>query len=198
MRVWKGFVGIAVLMLACSGVTVFGDDTNSNSMGGANEPVPPSDQVEPAPPEEPAPAPEQAPAYTPAPVTYGPLMQAFEKIGIGKTLEDLGFNFHGYIEGGYLYDLSVPKDQTPPKTAPGDDIFFAGPYKNAIMLNQADISLEKTMPGLLKGNWDFGFDVEAGYGRDFFFTHSNGILDQSNKNGGTGPDDQPDLLQANV
>ena len=68
------------------------------------------------------------------------------------------------------------------------------------------------MVNLPKGDWDFGFNVEAGYGRDDYFTHSNGILDQHNKQasllineggalvpqGGTGNDDQLDLLQANV
>lgn len=199
MRVWKGFVGLAVLMFACSGAVALGDDTNSNSMGGGNDQVPPSDQVE---------APAEAPAETPAvpgeTPTYGPLMTALEQIGIGKPMESLGFNIHGYVEAGYLYDLTVPKDVTPARSAPGDDIMFAGPYKNAVMLNQADLTIERDMINLAKGDWDFGFALETGYGRDDFFTHSNGILDQHNKqaalnNGqGTGNDDQLDLLQANV
>jgi hypothetical protein len=202
MRVWKGFVGLAVLMMACSGV-VWGDDTNSNSMGSGNDQVPPADQVE-APPAE---APAETPAVTPGPTTtYGPFMQALEQLGIGKTMEDWGFNIHGYVEGGYLYDTTVPTDQTPAKSAPGDDIFFAGPYKNALMLNQADLTIERDMVNLPKGDWDFGFVIETGYGRDDFFTHSDGILDQHNKQAilpgndgaGTGNDDQLDLLQANV
>ena len=40
--------------------------------------------------------------------------------------------------------------------------------------------------------------IEGDYGRDAFFTHSNGILDETNKGGGTGPDDQLDLQQAYV
>jgi len=204
MRVWKGFVGFAALMLACSatiapgnltlGNIALGDDTNPNSMGAGtgNDQLPPADQPEPLPPENPTPA--AAPTAT-AP-TYGPLMLALEQIGIGKTMENLGFNIHGYIEGGYLYDTTVPNDVTPARSAPGDDIFFAGPYKNAIMLNQADITIERDMVNLPKGNWDFGFGIETGYGRDDFFTHSNGILDQHNKQGGTGNDDQLDLLQA--
>lgn len=199
MRVWKGFLGLALLTVACSGVVVFGDDTNSNSMGNGNDQLPPADQVE-APPSDQTPPPAAAPT---AP-TYGPFMQALEGLGIGKSLESWGFNFHGYVEGGYLYDLTVPHDQTASNEAPGDDIYFAGPYKNSLMLNQADVSIERDMVNLPKGDWDFGFDVEAGYGRDFFFTHSNGILDQHNKqaltnNGqGTGNDDQLDLLQAYV
>jgi hypothetical protein len=111
-------------------------------------------------------------------------------------MEDLGFNIHGYIEGGYLYDMSGPGNQTPPKSAPGDEIFFAGDYKNEFMLNQVDIAIQRDMVNLPKGNWDFGFGFEGGSGRDFYFTHSNGILDQHNKQGGTGLDDQLDLLQA--
>jgi hypothetical protein len=194
MRIWKGFVGLAVLILACSGAVALADDTNSNSMGSGNDQIPPADQVE-APPAEEAPA--ETPAATPTP-TYGPLMQGLEQIGIGKPMESLGFNIHGYIEGGYLYDTTVPNDQTPARTAPGNQIFFAGPYKNAVMLNQADLTIERDMINLPKGDWDFGFALETGYGRDDFFTHSNGILDQHNKQGGTGNDDQLDLLQANV
>ena len=193
MRVWKGFVGLAVLMFVCTGAVTLADDTNSNSMGSGNDQVPPADQIE-APPEAPAEAPA-TPGETP---TYGPLMQGLEQIGIGKTMENWGFNIHGYIEAGYLYDLTSPNDSTPARTAPGDDIFFAGPYKNAVMLNQADLTVERDMINLSKGDWDFGFAVEAGYGRDDYFTHSNGILDQHNKEGGTGNDDQLDLLQANV
>ncbi|MGD0141103.1 MAG: outer membrane beta-barrel protein [Tepidisphaeraceae bacterium] len=189
MRVWKGFVGLAAaVVLGCSGVIVLGDDTNSNTVGGDQNP--PSDQVE-APP---APAAPVAPATT----SYGALMQSLEAIGIGKPMESLGFNIHGYVEGGYLYDMTVPKDQTPAKTAPGDDILFAGPYKNAFMLNQVDLTVERDMVFLPKGSFDAGFKIEAGYGRDDYFTHSDGILDQHNKQGGTGLDDQLDLLQAYV
>ncbi len=194
MRVWKGFVGLAVLMLACSGAVALADDTNSNSMGSGNDQVPPSDQVE-APPAEETPAAAAAPTPT---TSYGPLMQGLEQIGIGKPMENLGFNIHGYVEAGYLYDTTVPQDLTPAKTAPGNLIFFPGPYKNAFMLNQADLSIERDMINLPKGQWDFGFDVEGGYGRDFFYTHANGILDNHNKEGGTGNDDQWDVLQAYV
>jgi hypothetical protein len=165
-------------------------------MGGGNDQIPPGDQVDQPMPEAPAEAPAApAPAATPS---YGPFMQALEQIGIGKPMENLGFNIHGYVEGGYLYDLTVPHDITPARSSPGDDILFAGPYKNAFMLNQADVTIERDMVNLPKGDWDFGFVLETGYGRDDFFTHSDGILDQHNKQGGTGNDDQLDLLQANA
>jgi len=190
MRVWKGFVGLAAaVVLGCSGVTAMGDDTNSNTMGG-DQNAPPADQVE-APPAPAAPV-------APAPTSYGALMQSLEAIHIGKPMEDLGFNIHGYVEGGYLYDMTVPGDnQHPAKQAPGDDIYFAGPYKNAFMLNQADLTIERDMVNLSKGSFDVGFKIEGGYGRDDYFTHSDGLLDQHNKQGGLGGGfDQFDLLQA--
>jgi hypothetical protein len=190
MRVWKGFVGLAAaVVLGCSGVTVLGDDTNSNTMGG-DQNAPPEQIEEPA-------APAATPA-APATTSYGALMQGLEEIGIGKPMESLGFNIHGYVEGGYLYDITRPTDQTPARTAPGDDVYFAGPYKNAVILDQLDLTIERDMVNLPKGNFDFGFKVEAGYGRDDYYTHSVGILDQHNEQGGTGLDDQLDLLQAYV
>ena len=196
MRLWNGFAGLLMVVLAIGG-TALADDANSNSDSNSNstgstDQNPSSDQLE-------NPAPEAAPAVAPAPVTYGAFMQGLEMIGIGKPMEDLGFNIHGYVDGGYLYDFTVPKDITPAKTAPGDDILFAGPYKNSLSLDQVDLTIERDMVNLSKGSWDAGFKIEGIYGRDAFFTHSNGILDNSNKNGGlTGPDDQLDLLQAYV
>ena len=66
------------------------------------------------------------------------------------------------------------------------------------MLNQVDFSISRPVDPS-QGNWDVGFKLEMMYGTDGFFTHSNGILDQSNKSGGvSGPNNQPDLLQAYV
>jgi hypothetical protein len=188
MRLWNGFAGLVMVVLAIGG-TALADDTNST--GGTDQNTS-SDQLE-------NPAPEVAPVVAPAPTTYGAFMQGLEKIGIGKPMEDLGFNIHGFVDGGYLYDFTVPRDITPAKTAPGDDILFAGPYKNSLILDQVDLTVERDMVNLSKGSWDVGFKIEGIYGRDAFFTHSNGILDNNNKNGGlTGPDDQLDLLQAYI
>ncbi len=126
-------------------------------------------------------------------------MQGFKAIGIGQPMENLGFYINGYVEAGYLYDLTVPKDQTPAKTAPGNDIFFAGPYKNSFIFDQVDLQIQRKMVNLAKGDWDAGFMIEGYYGSDAYFTHSNGILDNNNKEGGAnGPNDQLDLLQAYV
>ena len=192
MRRWNGFAGLLLVVLGVGGIAL-ADDTNSNSTGGTDQNAS-SDQLE-------NPAPEVAPAAAPTatPPTYDAFMLGLEKIGVGKPLEDLGFNFHGYVDAGYMYDFTTPKDITPAKTAPGDDILFAGPYKNSFILDQVDLTLERDMVNLAKGSWDGGFLFQGIYGRDAFFTHSNGILDNSNKNGGlTGPDNQLDLLPAYV
>jgi hypothetical protein len=65
-----------------------------------------------------------------------------------------------------------------------------------VILDQVDLTLERKIDAS-KGKWDIGFRVEGIYGRDAVFTHSNGILDNSNKDGG-GEDMQLDLLQAYV
>lgn len=192
MRVWKGFATFALAMLVIAG-TARADD-NDNSMGGGDQNNPSSDQLENPPPETP-PTPTSAPTAPPD----AAIMQGFDAIGIGKPMENLGFYINGYGEIGYLYDLTVPKDQTPAKTAPGDDIFFAGPYKNSFILDQVDLQFARNMVNLANGDWDAGFKIEAYYGSDAYFTHSNGILDNNNKEGGaSGPNDQLDLLQAYV
>src|SRR5262245_54512867 len=47
------------------------------------------------------------PAPTP-PAPRRPLMLAFEKMGIAKTLDDLGINVQGHIEVSYTYAPSNP------------------------------------------------------------------------------------------
>jgi hypothetical protein len=123
-----------------------------------------------------------------------PLMSGLDAIGIGKPMEDLGLNLYGYVEGGYFYDATVPQNLTSHTSFPGDLIFFPGPSKNEIILDQVDLTLERTISAS-DSKWDVGFRVEGIFGRDAVFTHSNGILDNSNKDGG-GEDDQLDLLQA--
>ncbi len=146
-----------------------------------------------------APTGTAAPAPTPAESpTRAPLMSGMDKIGVGQWLDKAGINIYGYGEVGYLYDMTVPHDLTPAKTPPGNAIFFPGDYKNQFMLNQLDLSIERTVDPS-KGKFDVGFKVEGIYGRDAFYTHSNGILDSSNKHGGLGGGtDQLDLEQAYV
>jgi hypothetical protein len=98
---------------------------------------------------------------------------------------------------GYLYDFSKPKDIAPAKVVAGDQILFPGDYKNSFLLDQADLSFERAIDAS-KG-FDIGFKVEGIFGVDAFYTHSNGILDQNNKEiPPGGGDNQLDLEQAYV
>jgi hypothetical protein len=177
-----GLASVAVVMLALGGVALGQDTgTNDNGMGGGETVAP----------ETPAAAPAVAP-------TRAPLMDALDRAGISGPLDAANITISGYVEGGYLYDFTEPTNITPAKSAPGDFIFFPGPYKDSFMLNQLDLTVQRAVD-INKNSWDVGFYMDAIYGRDAFFTHSNGMLDQDNKNGGTsGPDDQFDLPQAYI
>jgi hypothetical protein len=80
---------------------------------------------------------------------------------------------------------------------PLDRVWFPGAYKDDVMLNQVDLAIQRTTDVSNKV-FDVGFMLEAFYGRDAAYTHSNGILDNRTKHGDTGPDDQLDLEQAYV
>jgi hypothetical protein len=122
-------------------------------------------------------------------------MYGLDKVGVGHWMKDHGYNITGFVDVGYLYDLTVPKNSAPQRSAPPDFIIFPGDYKNDIMLNQLDLSFSKVADTT---KWDFGFMVEGMYGRDAVYTHSDGILDNVNKRGGTSPDNDFDLVQAYV
>jgi hypothetical protein len=195
--------GVAAVMLSV-GVVAWAQEVKPYTPNTPNNTPPPPPNPEPTPTPTPAPAaPENenpeapaAPGAETAPPTEGALMQGLDKVGVGNRMESWGLNVYGYVEGGYLYDLTNAHDLSPAKTAPADDIFFAGPYKNTFDLDQANLTIERLIDPT-KGNWDFGFHIEGLYGRDAYFTHSDGILDNNNKEGGLhGPFDQPDLLQA--
>ena len=123
-----------------------------------------------------------------------PLMNGLDKLGIGSFLESWGVNVYGYAEVGYSYDFTVPKNLTGPKSFPGNLIFFPGPDKDKFILDQVDLAIERVVDAT-KQKFDIGFKVEAFFGRDAVFTHSNGILDNTNKDG-SGQDQQLDLEQA--
>jgi hypothetical protein len=125
-----------------------------------------------------------------------PLMSALDLTPAGSFMDKLHLTLGGYIEAGFLYDLTQSKNLNPPRSAPADNIYFPGPYKDEFILDQINFALERIIEPS-KGKFDVGFRLEAIYGRDAFFTHSNGMLDEHNKHGG-GPDDQFDLLQAYV
>jgi len=107
-------------------------------------------------------------------------MNALDNIGLAKPLDRIGINIYGFVEAGYLYDITKPRNVTPPlTTGPGDLIFYPGTWKNQVLLDQLDLSIERAVDAS-KGKFDIGFHVEAIYGRDAFYTHSNGMLDEGN------------------
>jgi hypothetical protein len=138
-----------------------------------------------------APATEAAPAASEEPDTA--IMWGIYQLGGGKVMKDLELSITGYVELGYFYDLTSPKDTQTNRSAPRDGIYFPGAYKNDIMLNQVDLAIQRTVD---TSKFDIGFMVEGIYGRDAVYTHSNGILDNGNKHGNTSPDDDLDLEQA--
>jgi hypothetical protein len=144
----------------------------------------------------PAPAPAAAPAAAPSAAPEGAIMWGLDQIGVGKFLEKYNISIAGYGEMGYLYDLTVPHNVTHARSAPPTFIVFPGDYKNQFLLDQLDLSIQKTIVDPTK--FDVGFMVEGFYGRDAVYTHSNGILDNANKHGKTTPDDDLDLEQAYV
>ncbi len=192
MRLRKGLVGVAAAALVF-GSTAWADSSmprSSPDNSGASAAVDSAlfsyqpvmaDSVQPAAPA----APDRA-----------PLMAGLDKVGAGQWLDKAHLNIYGYVETGYLYDTTVPHNLTPPKSTPGNLIQFPGDYKNQFMLNQVDLSIERKVDAS-KEQFDVGFKIEGIYGRDAFYTHSNGVLDSTNKHGGVGDgENQLDLEQA--
>ena len=89
-------------------------------------------------------------------------MWGLDKIGIGKWLEDNNFSITGYGELGYFYDMTVPKNVAPPRSAPPTFIQFPGDYKNQFLINQLDLAIQRTVRS---DKFDVGFMIEAFYGR---------------------------------
>lgn len=188
----KSLVGVASVILALAGTAWAADDTPPPDNGGSSS----GDQMAPSG-ETPAPAETPAPGETPPPART-PIMDGMDRIGVGPEMDKLGLDLYGYIEGGYLLDFTEPRNITAPKTLPGDDILFAGPYKNQIILDQVDLTLERAIDPTT-GTFNFGFKVDGVFGRDAYFTHSDGMLDQDNKAGnGVGQENQLDIPEAYI
>jgi hypothetical protein len=49
---------------------------------------------------------EQTPAATEP--SIGPLMSVLDKAGLAEPLKKARINIYGYVEGGYMYDLTSP------------------------------------------------------------------------------------------
>jgi hypothetical protein len=185
MKARKCVVGAALAAMACSAVAQAADQTASNLVS-------------------------LNPVYMDAstPTTSTPLMYLLEQGSVGKWMDSNKLSITGFVEGGYFYDASAPRLGTDP--AKGQDsptlIGFPGAYSNRGLLDQADITFQKTIDSTK--SWDFGFVIEGGYGTDDALIHSYGILDNraaptidnkfnSNPSAGS-PQNQLDLVQANA
>jgi hypothetical protein len=205
----KGLVGAAMAVLALgsiamaddsalSGNSQAKDSTQINGISQVNftqaavNPVILADDQSAVAPAAPAAAPAAAPSGPPE----GAIMWGLDQIGVGKTLEDLHLSITGYGEMGYFYDLTVPKNVLPGRSAPPTFVGFPGNYKNHLLLDQLDLAFQRTIVDPSK--FDVGFMIEGFYGSDAVYTHSNGILDNANKHGKTSPDNDLDLEQAYI
>lgn len=186
MKVRKCVIGAAMAAMACSAVARAADQTAANMV--SLNPVYLDDAT---------------------PTTSTPLMYLLEKGSVGKWMDNNKLTVTGFVEGGYFYDASAPKIGVFPKEDAPTLIGFPGAYSNRGLLDQADITFQKTIDSTK--SWDFGFLVEGGYGTDDALIHSYGILDnraagtEFNKFNETAPDssagspqNQIDLVQANV
>jgi hypothetical protein len=114
--------------------------------------------------------------------TEKPLQQEMDKMGV----KNLPFQIQGFVEAGYMYDTSAPR------IAEGPDFQAFDGYKNRLVLDQADLQILRA-PASSGTKFDWGFTLEGGFGSDFAFTHSNGMMD--NRAGGP-PQNQADIVQA--
>lgn len=97
----------------------------------------------------------------------GLTMQGLRQIGVGQTLDNLGINIYGFIEGGYTYNLRHHGGEG--NTVPGP---FAGNKGNHIQLDQLDLAVERLVDAK---KFDVGGKLEVLYGTDGAFIHSNGL-----------------------
>jgi len=152
-----------------------------------------------------SPATSPSPSTEPAPAPPRPLMAAFEAIGIGKPLEDLGMTIGGYVQGGYTVSANRP---------PGD--VLAGRVfdtkNNAFVLNQFNLFFDRPVDAAAaakSGTFtlnNFGAHVDFIYGWDAGLIHSSGIFDSPAVAGVTNgyyasrthPENQADFNQAYI
>ena len=131
------------------------------------------------------------PAATPPSATEPPpaaappsglLMTALGKAGLDEPLNKAGINIYGYVEGGYMYDVTAQGNHD------GPTFIGFNSFKNTPILDKISLNVERTVDPTKK-KFDVGFRVEGIYGADAAFIHSNGMWDtQTDRN-------QWDLLQ---
>jgi hypothetical protein len=176
MKMLKFVVAVACCALAATFTnTSLHADENAPAAPPANQQTQEAKPPAATPPSATEPPPAAAPPS-------GLLMSALGKAGLDEPLNKAGINIYGYVEGGYMYDV----------TAQGihDGPTFLGfnSFKNTPILDKISLNVERTVDPTNK-KFDVGFRVEGIYGADAAFIHSNGMWDtQTDRN-------QLDLLQ---
>lgn len=115
----------------------------------------------------------------------GLLMQGFDAVGLGKSLDDLRINVGGHVQASVTY-YADPLDA---KAQPGRafDLENQDPT-----LNQVAVFVERTVDART-GEFDVGGKMEWMWGGDARLIHSTGLFDHYGFN--DGPDEQFDLVQ---
>jgi hypothetical protein len=160
-------LGMAVLTILIFAINAHGEETSSSSSSTSNK-----ETQEAKPPEVRAPSP-------------GLLMSILGKAGLTQPLDKAGINIYGYVEGGYMHDITAPGRHD------GPTFIGFNSFKDAATLDKISLNVERTVDPAKK-QFDFGFHVEGLWGTDAAFIHSNGLVDSQ-----TGRY-QGDLLQAYV
>ncbi len=187
---WKSLASAAALaVLACGSASFASDNQQAATSAGGPQPANPvllDDTT--APSTEAATAPASAPSQT----TLTPVMFLLSNNAVGQWLSNNNFNFTGFVEGGYFIDTNNPNLGTGPNGDNPTDIWFPGQYSNRVLLDQLDMTFSRSVDTTKKFDW--GFTFENGYGTDYSYVHSHGMLDNRPPND---PQNQYDITQAN-
>lgn len=187
---WKGLAGAAAFAALACGTTAFAADTPMVNLSDVSYAEPQT--FTPLMLDDATTAPAAAPTSAPAETTSTPIMYLLGNAGL-NWLANNNFNITGWIEGGFFYDTNNPKMGT---GIGGDSptlIAFPGQYSNRVLLDQLDMTLSRSVD--TKKSFDIGFTLEFGYGTDYSYFHSDGLLDNRPPND---PQNQFDLTQANL
>jgi hypothetical protein len=171
---WKGLACAAAAALAC-GSAAFAADSAQSSVNAVGSMVTPNymDDMTTMPSTAPAPPPPAASA--PSETTLTPVMFLLDPTPVGQFLEKNHIDVTGFVEAGYFIDTNNPKIGNGPGNFPQTLIFYNGSYSNKFVLDQADMTISKSID--TTKSWDWGFLFENGYGSDDTFFHSDGLLD---------------------
>ncbi|HEY7088608.1 MAG TPA: outer membrane beta-barrel protein [Tepidisphaeraceae bacterium] len=128
-------------------------------------------------------------------------MNALDKMGMAKGLDDLGINIYGWVQGSWTYNFADPAGDV------NVGRFFDFEHDDHT-LNQVVINIEKAVT-ISGDKFDWGGKMEWMWGGDARFIHANGVFDHygfplfpGSPGTGDGPDEQFDpsqfYLQANI